>query len=45
MTHGPEKSDLSMVATKLANKSGQPEAELVERRKRAEGNTEALPLT
>jgi RNA-directed DNA polymerase len=40
MTHGPEKSDLSIVATKLANKAGQPEAESVERRGRAEGNTE-----
>jgi hypothetical protein len=38
MTHGPEKSDLSIVAMKLANKSGQPEAETVERRERAEGN-------
>ena len=40
MTHGPEKSDLSIVAMKLTNKSGQPEAEPVERRERAEGNTE-----
>jgi RNA-directed DNA polymerase len=40
MTHGPEKSDLSTVAMKLANKTGQPEAESVERRERAEGNTE-----
>jgi RNA-directed DNA polymerase len=40
MKHGPEKSDLSIVAMKLANKTGQPEAEPVERRERAEGNTE-----
>jgi hypothetical protein len=40
MTHGPEKSDLSTVATKLTNKIGQPEAESVERRERAEGNME-----
>jgi RNA-directed DNA polymerase len=40
MTHGPEKSDLSIVAMKLMNKNGQPEAESVERRERAEGNTE-----
>jgi hypothetical protein len=39
MTHGPEKSDLSIVAMKLANKPGQPAAESVERRERAEGNT------
>jgi RNA-directed DNA polymerase len=39
MTHGPEKSDLSIVAMKLANKPGQPVAESVERRERAEGNT------
>ena len=40
MTHGLEKSDLSIVAMKLANKAGQSEAESVERRERAEGNTE-----
>ena len=40
MMRGPEKSDLSIVATKLANKSGQPVAESVERREKAEGNTE-----
>jgi hypothetical protein len=40
MTHGPEKSDLSTVAMKLTNKIGQPEAESVERRERAEGNME-----
>jgi hypothetical protein len=40
MTHGPEKSDLPIIATKLANKAGQPGAESVERRGRAEGNTE-----
>jgi RNA-directed DNA polymerase len=40
MTHGPEKSDLSTVAMKLTNKIGQPEAESVERRGRAEGNME-----
>jgi RNA-directed DNA polymerase len=39
MTHGPEKSDLPIIATKLANKAGQPGAESVERRGRAEGNT------
>jgi RNA-directed DNA polymerase len=40
MTHRPEKSDLSTVATKLANKLGQPGAESAERTERAEGNTE-----
>ena len=39
MTHGREKSDPSIVATKLANKTGQPVAEPVERREGAEGNT------
>ena len=39
MTHGREKSDPSIVATKLANKTGQPVAESVERREGAEGNT------
>ena len=34
MMHGPEKSDLSILATKLANKPGQLGAELVERRER-----------
>jgi hypothetical protein len=40
MTYGREKSDPSIVAVKLANKTGQPEAESVERREGAEGNTE-----
>jgi RNA-directed DNA polymerase len=40
MMHGPEKSDLSIVATKLANKAGQSVAEPAERRERVEGNTE-----
>ena len=40
MMHGREKSDSSTVAMKLANKPGQPEAESVERRGGAEGNTE-----
>ena len=39
MMHGREKSDLSIVAMKLANKPGQPGAESVERREGAEGNT------
>lgn len=34
-----EKSDLSKVAKKPANNTGRPEAESVERRGRAEGNT------
>ena len=37
-TRWPEKSDLSIVATKPANKSEGAEAEPVERRERAEGN-------
>jgi hypothetical protein len=41
MTHGREKSDPSIVAVKLANKTGQPEAESVERREGAGGNTSA----
>jgi len=40
MMHGLEKSDPSIVAVKLANKSRQPVAESVERREGAEGNTE-----
>lgn len=39
MMHGREKSDLSTVAKKRANKPGQPGAESVERREGAEGNT------
>jgi RNA-directed DNA polymerase len=39
MMHGQEKSDPSIVAVKLANKTGQPEAEPVERREGAKGNT------
>jgi RNA-directed DNA polymerase len=40
MTHGPEKSDPSIVAVKPANNSGRSETESVERREGAEGNTE-----
>jgi hypothetical protein len=36
--HRGEKSDLAIVAAKPANKSGQPDAERVEPRARAEGN-------
>ena len=39
MMHGQEKSDSPVVARKLANKSGKPEAEPVERRGGAKGNT------
>ncbi len=39
MMYGREKSDPSIVAVKLANKTGQPEAESVERREGAKGNT------
>jgi len=39
MMHGPEKSDPSTVAAKPANKSEGSEAESVERREGAEGNT------
>jgi len=42
MMHGQEKSDLPIVATKLTNKSGKPEAEPVERRGGAKGNTDWL---
>jgi RNA-directed DNA polymerase len=38
MMHEREKSDLSTVAKKLANKPGQPGAESVERREGAEAN-------
>jgi RNA-directed DNA polymerase len=38
MMHDREKSDPSVVATKPANKDGQPSAEPVERREGAEGN-------
>jgi group II intron reverse transcriptase/maturase len=40
MMHEQEKSDLSIVAMKLANKGGQPSAESMEQREGAEGNTE-----
>lgn len=39
MMHGPEKSDLAIVAMKPANKAGQPAAEWVEPRAGTEGNT------
>ena len=39
MTNEQEKSDLFIVAMKLANKPGRPGAESVEPRKRTEGNT------
>ncbi len=39
MMHGREKSDPSIVAVKLANKTGRPKAESVERREGAKGNT------
>lgn len=39
MTHDPQKSDPAIVATKLANKAGQPVAEPMERRAGAKGNT------
>ena len=38
MMHGHEKSDPAIVAMKLANKAGQPAAELVERRAGTKGN-------
>src|ERR1700675_637483 len=38
MMHEPEKSDSAIVATKSANKAGQPVAELVERRAGTGGN-------
>ena len=38
MMHEPKKSDLAIVATKPANKTGQPVAEWVEPRARTEGN-------
>ena len=39
MTNEQEKSDLFIVAMKLANKPGRPGAEPAEPRKRTEGNT------
>jgi RNA-directed DNA polymerase len=39
MKHGQERSDLSIVAMKPANKPGRLGAELVEPRERTEGNT------
>ena len=38
MMHGRQKSDLGVVALKLANKPGRPGAESVERRPGAKGN-------
>lgn len=43
MMYGSEKSDARVVATKLANKSGQPEAELMEPRRATEENTFKSP--
>ena len=40
MMHEPEKSDSAIVATKPANKAGQPAAEPVERRAGTEGNAD-----
>ena len=40
MMNGPEKSDPAIVATKLANKAGQPAAEPVERRAGTKGNAD-----
>ena len=40
MTHGHEKSDPNIVATKLPNKAGRPAAEAVERRAGTKGNTD-----
>ena len=40
MMHEPEKSDSAIVATKPANKAGQPVAEQVERRAGTEGNAD-----
>ena len=42
MMHGRQKSDLGVVAQKLANKPGRPEAESVERRPRTKGNMVGL---
>jgi len=42
MMHGRQKSDLGVVAQKLANKLGRPGAESVERRPRAKGNVVEL---
>ena len=42
MMHEQEKSDLFIVATKPANKPGQPGAESVERREGAKGNAGQL---
>ena len=39
MMNEPEKSDPSTVAAKLANKTGRPDAESVEPREGAKGNT------
>ena len=40
MMHGPEKSDLAIVAVKPTNKAERSAAELVERRVGTEGNTD-----
>ena len=42
MMHGRQKSDLGVVAQKLANKPGRPGAESVERRPGAKGNMVGL---
>jgi len=43
MMHGTEKSDARVVATKSANKAGQPAAESMEPRRATEENTERPP--
>jgi RNA-directed DNA polymerase len=45
MTHGPEKSDSSIRATKSANKPGQPGAESMERREGAKENAGESPTS
>ena len=42
MMHGRQKSDLGVVAQKLANKPGRPGAESVERRPGAKGNMDRV---
>jgi len=43
MMHGSEKSDARVVATKSANKAGQPEAESMEPRRATKENTDQTP--
>ncbi len=45
MTHGPQKSDSPILATKSANKPGQPGAESMERGEKTKENARKPPAS